>query len=105
MFTSALLSSVMSNVAAVVIFLPYLDQYLSHYKDEEAKKRSSRCMNICIVVSSMIGGMITPAGSSVNLIGLDLLQKYADTTVRFIDWIAFGFPLAIVMLFVAFYIN
>lgn len=104
MVCAAVLSSVMSNVAAVVIFLPYLDQYLEFYRDPSARKKASRSMNICLVVSAMIGGIITPAGSSVNLIGLDLMEAHAGIRVRFVDWMAFGLPVAAVMLVVAFFI-
>lgn len=102
MVCAAILSSMMSNVAAVVIFLPYLDQFLEFYRDPDVRKRSSRSMNICLVVSAMIGGIITPAGSSVNLIGLDLMQAHAGIQIRFVDWMAFGAPLAAVMLVIAF---
>lgn len=98
------LSSVMSNVAAVIVFLPYLEKYLTYYQNREELKRTSRSMNICLVVSAMIGGMITSAGSSVNIIGLDLLEKYAGISIRFIEWMAFGLPMAAIMLIVSFFV-
>ena len=61
-------------------------------------------MMMCITVGAMIGGMITPAGSSMNLICLDMLERYTGQTVRFIDWIKIGLPLAVIMVFIAFFI-
>lgn len=104
MVCGAILSSIMSNVAAVVIFIPYVETYLSFYNDEEARKITKRSMMICLTVAVLIGGMMTPAGSSMNLICLDMLQRYAGTTVRFIDWMKIGCPLACLMLVIAYLI-
>lgn len=104
MLCSAVLSAIMSNVAAVVIFIPYVEMFLDCFHDQEDKARSRRCMMICLTVSALIGGMITPAGSSMNLICIDMLEKYAGVRVRFIDWMIAGLPLALVMLIIAFLI-
>ena len=102
MICAAALSSIMSNVAAVVIFIPFAEELLSHFAEKDKMERSRRTMMICLTVSTMIGGMITPAGSSMNLICLDMLEKYAGTTVRFIDWIIIGLPIAAFMLVAAY---
>lgn len=102
MLCAAALSAIMSNVAAVVIFIPYVEMYLSYYQNADDRKRSARCMMICLAVSALTGGMITPAGSSMNLICLDMLERYAGVGVRFIDWIKVGLPLAAVMLVIEF---
>lgn len=104
MMCGAVLSSIMSNVAAVVIFIPYVESFLEFYHNLEDKAKTARCMMICLAVSALTGGMITPAGSSMNLICLDMLERYAGVNVRFIDWIMVGFPLALVMLVIEFLI-
>lgn len=104
MLCAASLSAIMSNVAAVVIFIPYVEQFLEYFPNKENKDVSRRSMMICLTVSALIGGMITPAGSSMNLICIDMLETYAGIHVRFIDWIIVGLPLALVMLTVAFQI-
>lgn len=104
MLCGAALSAIMSNVAAVVIFIPYIEGFLEYFHDKEDRIRSRRCMMICLTVSALIGGMITPAGSSMNLICMDMLENYAGIRVRFIDWIGMGLPLAIVMLVIAFFV-
>jgi len=104
MLCAAALSAIMSNVAAVVIFIPYVESFLSFYHDREDRKRTGRCMMIALAVAALIGGMITPAGSSMNLICLDMLERYAGVQVRFIDWMIIGFPLAMAILTAAFFI-
>ena len=102
MACAALMSSVMSNVAAVVIFIPFAEAFLSFYREERARKVTARSMMIGLVVAAMAGGMITPAGSSMNLIGIDLLKTYTGETVRFVDWMLMGLPLAAAVVLVAF---
>lgn len=104
MLCAALLSAIMSNVAAVVIFIPYVEMYLSYYKNTDDRRNTARCMMICLAVAALTGGMITPAGSSMNLICLDMLERYAGVGVRFIDWIMVGMPLAAVMLVIEFFV-
>lgn len=102
MVCAAALSAIMSNVAAVVIFLPFADMFLDFYSDEVSKKETRRSMFICITVSVLIGGMMSPAGSSMNLICMDMLEKYADRGVSFAEWMLIGIPAAAVMLICAF---
>lgn len=102
MMCAATLSALMSNVAAVVIFIPYAEMFLDCYQNEEHKKKTACSMMICLSVAALIGGMITPAGSSMNLICIDMLERYAGVGIRFIDWMLVGFPLALMMLVIAF---
>lgn len=104
MACACILSSIMSNVAAVVIFIPYLEKYLEFISDEDKRKKTAKNTYIGLAVSALIGGMITPAGSSVNLIGLELYKSITGQTITFVEWMKFGLPLAIIMLFVAFFI-
>ena len=52
---------------------------------------------IAIPVASMIGGMMTPAGSSLNLMAISLLEQYTGRTITFVQWMAAGIPLNIVL--------
>lgn len=104
MLCTALLSSIISNVAAAAVFIPIILKFLDVYDKEEDRKRTGRCYMIALPVASMIGGMMTPAGSSINMIAISLLQKNADITITFIQWMAFGIPLAAVSLPVAWFL-
>lgn len=104
MVCAAALSAIMSNVAAAVIFLPFADMYLDFYSDKDIKRETRRSMFICITVSVLIGGMMSPAGSSMNLICMDMLEKYAGGGISFAEWMLIGVPAAAVMLICAFFI-
>jgi len=68
------------------------------YKNEDERKRSARAFMIAIPVASMIGGMMTPAGSSINLLAIGQLEALSGMTVSFVQWMCAGIPLAIVMI-------
>ncbi|NLN07693.1 MAG: sodium:sulfate symporter [Firmicutes bacterium] len=104
MVTSAVLSSVISNVATTAVFIPIILTFLGIYKKEEDRRRTGKAFMIGLPVASMIGGMITPAGSSLNLMTLSFLEDLTGTTVSFAHWMAIGIPVVIVMLPIAWYI-
>mgnify|MGYP001851893934 FL=1 len=98
MVCAAVLSSIVSNVPTCAIFMALGLKFLEFYDREEDRRRTGRAFMIAIPVASMIGGMITPAGSSINLLAISLLEQHAGTTITFVQWMAYGIPLTLVML-------
>ena len=49
-------------------------------------------------MAALIGGVATPAGSSINILGIFFIQEYGNVTVRFLDWMVIGIPLVLAML-------
>lgn len=98
MLTTCVLSSIISNVAAAAVFLPIILKFLDVYEDEAERKATARCYMIGLPIASQIGGMMTPAGSSINMLAIGILEKNLGVTVRFVDWMLFGIPMTIVML-------
>jgi sodium-dependent dicarboxylate transporter 2/3/5 len=95
MLCVALLSSVISNVAAAAVFIPIITNFLDIYEDKEERKRTAKCYMIALPIASMIGGMITPAGSSINMLAISQLESLVPgVRVKFVDWMLFGIPLA-----------
>lgn len=104
MIACAVFSSIVSNVPTCAIFMAISLEFLKLYDNEEDRKRSGRTFMIAIPVASMIGGMMTPAGSSVNLIAISQLEKYNGTTVPFVQWMCAGIPMAIVLVPLAWFL-
>ncbi|MBQ1311709.1 MAG: anion permease, partial [Blautia sp.] len=98
MIVTAVLSSVISNVAAAAVFIPVVTHFLEVYENEEAKRRTGRAYMISLPVASMIGGMMTPAGSSINMLTISMLEKNTGRTISFVQWMVMGIPVVIVML-------
>ena len=94
----AIVSSIVSNVPTCAIFMAISLDFIKVYKDETKRRISGRAFMIAIPVASMIGGMITPAGSSNNILTLSLIEQHTGTTITFLQWMLAGIPLTIIML-------
>lgn len=104
MIACAVFSSIVSNVPTCAIFMAISLEFLKLYDNEEDRRKSGRTFLIAIPIASMIGGMMTPAGSSVNLIAISQLEKYNGTTVPFVQWMCAGIPMAIVLVPLAWFL-
>jgi sodium-dependent dicarboxylate transporter 2/3/5 len=91
------MSLIMSDVPACAIFmamgLGIIDKMNLHPGSSFAK-----ALMLGIPIGALIGGVGTPAGSSINLLGLDQLQQFGGITVRFLDWMMIGIPMVIILL-------
>jgi len=90
-FTSALLSSVLSNTTTALLLIP-IAMFIT---DEiEIKKR----LILAVAYGASIGGIITPIGTPPNLIYLGFLDDKSMQGINFIKWFLLTVPLAVVML-------
>jgi sodium-dependent dicarboxylate transporter 2/3/5 len=104
MMCSALVSSLISNVPTCAVFMAIGLSFLELYEDPESKKRTGRAFMIGIPVASMIGGMMTPVGSSINLLAISLLEEHTGLSITFVQWMLAGIPLAVVMMPIAWWL-
>jgi sodium-dependent dicarboxylate transporter 2/3/5 len=104
MLCAALVSSFVSNVPTCAIFMSISLSFLALYEDDVQRKRTGRAFMIGIPIASMIGGMMTPAGSSINLLALNLLHDATGVSIGFVQWMAVGIPLTVVLLPVAWFL-
>lgn len=104
MVCEALVSSVVSNVPTCAIFMAIALSFARLYTDEAERRRTLRALMIAVPVASMIGGMMTPAGSSVNLMAISLLEDLTGQTIPFVLWMCAGIPLAAVMIPLAWFL-
>jgi sodium-dependent dicarboxylate transporter 2/3/5 len=58
----------------------------------------AKALMVGIPIGALIGGVGTPAGSSINLLGLAQLEQFGGVTVRFLDWMYIGMPMVIILL-------
>ena len=103
MTATALISSVMSNIPATLMFMSACLSFLELYDNEEDKARTGRAIMISLPIAGMIGGCITPAGSSNNILALSLLEENTGYVISFVEWMIICAPLAIIMLPIAWF--
>jgi sodium-dependent dicarboxylate transporter 2/3/5 len=103
MSASAILSMFISNVATTVMLLPIGLAFISRLEEEFGKEESqsfSVSIMLGIAYSSSIGGIATLIGTAPNLIFKRVYEmNFPDSPeITFASWLAFGLPIAFVML-------
>lgn len=91
-FTSALLSSVLSNTTTTLLLIS-MGLFLS-----DIPRVQMRYL-LAIAYGASIGGIITPIGTAPNLILLGILGEHGLPSIPFIQWVLMVAPLAAAMLF------
>lgn len=98
MFATAFVSSLISNVPVTAMFVTIGIAFLNLYQDASERKQTGRAYMIAIPVAAMIGGIMTPVGSSPNLVAISTLQSVTGYQISFVEWMAYGTPLALILI-------
>ncbi len=97
MIATTLVSTVMSDAPCTVLFLGFALTILKAANAEPLKSNLGRCLMIGIPIAAVTGGMATPAGSSFNVVAMNILQQATGTSISFLDWVVIALPIVIVM--------
>jgi sodium-dependent dicarboxylate transporter 2/3/5 len=97
MVGTAALSTIVSDVPTCAVFMAIA---LGVFDKMGLKPGSpfARSLMIGIPIASLIGGVGTPAGSSVNILGLFFVEKFGGVRVPFLHWMAIGIPMVVVLI-------
>ena len=98
MLCNVVLAIFVSNVAATILFMTVCFSFLNVYDNEEDKRRTGRTLMITLPIASILGGMLTPAGSSLNLLCLGFLEDLTGLRVTFLQWMIIAVPIVIVLI-------
>ena len=90
------LSMFISDVPAVATFVPISVALAEANGCIVGKSNFGKMLFIGIALAALIGGMGTPAGSSMNILALDSLRSNFDVTVTFLQWTIIGVPVVII---------
>jgi sodium-dependent dicarboxylate transporter 2/3/5 len=94
---SSAVSTIMSDVPACAIFMTIGLGVLTRAGAEPGTSRFGKAVMVGIPIGSLIGGVATPAGSSINVLGMHFLEEHGGVTVSFLEWTAIGVPMALVL--------
>lgn len=96
MLTTAIFSMIMSNTATTAMMIaaviPFVDTL-------EENAPFSKAVLIGIPAAASLGGMGTIIGSPPNAIAVDALNHHG-VKFGFLEWMAIGFPVAIILVFI-----
>jgi sodium-dependent dicarboxylate transporter 2/3/5 len=95
------LSTIVSDVPVCAIFMAIALGIFDRLKLRPGESRFAKALMLGIPVASLIGGVGTPAGSSINILGLFLIEQGSGVRVPFLLWTAIGLPMVAIMLPIA----
>ena len=105
MMGSALLSSIMSNMATAIMFISIsLILIRANGDPERGKSNFAKCLLIGVPAAANIGGFMTMAGTPSNIMGADILQQLCGIEITFAQWMIIGYPVGIVSTLIASFI-
>ncbi len=105
MLATAFLSMWISNTAATVIILPIAMSIVYQLNDnpeteENENKIFGKALMLAIAYSASIGGISTLIGTPTNLVLVGVVQSTFGKEITFSEWFVFGFPIAVLLLFI-----
>jgi len=115
MVATGFLSMWISNTATTMMMLPIglaviyqvgnlvHEQGIKGIDTSKGKFNFGTCLMLCIGYSASIGGVATLIGTPPNIIFAGAAEEMFGVTIGFAHWMAFGFPISIVFMFLAWY--
>jgi solute carrier family 13 (sodium-dependent dicarboxylate transporter), member 2/3/5 len=97
---AGLISMVVSDVPCAAIFMAIALGIFDRLNIRPGSQFGKAVM-IGIPVGSLIGGVGTPAGSSINLLGLTMIEQNGGQRIPFLYWMAIGIPMVAILLPIA----
>lgn len=94
MITTGILSMIMSNTATTAMMIAAVLPFLQGLNEKEPLRKS---LLLGIPVAASVGGMGTIIGTPPNAIAVQFLES-KGTDIDFVQWMLYGFPLAIVFI-------
>jgi sodium-dependent dicarboxylate transporter 2/3/5 len=98
MFGTGLISTIVSDVPCAAIFMAIALGIFEKLKLEPGRSQFGRVVMLGIPIAALIGGVGTPAGSSINILGLTMIEQNGGARVPFLHWMAIGIPMVIILL-------
>lgn len=104
MLTSGFLSCIFADIPVMAMMVPIAAVILQNNNCEVGKSSFGRAMMIGLAFSCLIGGVGTPAGSSMNILTMSMLKDMVHIDISFIEWACLGLPLVCVLVPVSWYV-
>jgi sodium-dependent dicarboxylate transporter 2/3/5 len=95
---TAVISTVVSDVPSAAIFMAIALSIFDKLQLVPGPSHFGRAVMLGIPIAALIGGVATPAGSSINLLGLDMIEQNGGQRIPFLHWMAIGVPMVLVLL-------
>ena len=101
MLATALLSMWISNTATAMMMLPIAMAVVKRHSGDTERPPFGGALMLGIAYGASIGGVATIIGTPPNAILVGMVSNLYGETISFAQWFAFGLPLSMVMLILA----
>jgi solute carrier family 13 (sodium-dependent dicarboxylate transporter), member 2/3/5 len=95
---TALVSTIVTNTADCALFMGLALSMLRANNSIPGKSNLGKCLMMGVPMAAVIGGGVTPAGVSINIMAMNMFTSHTGITIKFLDWVAMGLPMAIILL-------
>lgn len=96
MLGTAAFSTLLSDVPATAIFMAVGLGVLARAGVGRGSS-FARAVMVGIPIASLVGGVATPAGSSINVLGMHFIEQHGGVRVSFLDWMVLGVPMVLLL--------
>ncbi len=97
MLGTAVASGIVSDVPICAIWATLALTLLKREGAAPGRSNLGKALMIGIPIAAFIGGVGTPAGSSVNILGLQLMEQASGVQVSFLEWMSIGVPMVLIL--------
>lgn len=97
MVGAAAMSTIVSDVPVAAVWMSMALPLLAQAGAQPGRSALGKALMIGIPVAAFIGGVGTPAGSSINVLGLHQIEQFGKAKVSFVQWMALGLPMVLVL--------
>ena len=104
MIGTSTVSTIMSDVPAAAIWMSMALPLLARINAVPGQSSFGRTLMIGIPFSAFIGGVATPAGSSINILALFQIEQFGKVQVSFLQWMGLGIPMWLILTPIAWWV-
>ncbi len=95
---TGMVSLIVSDVPTCAIFMAVALGIFDRLKLEPGKSQFARGLMLAIPLGALVGGVGTIAGSSINVLGLQIILDNGGPEITFLQWMAIGIPMVLILL-------
>lgn len=103
MLAGCLVSAIMQNTPTTLLFLGIAYTLIKAMNVKPGESNLAKCLTLGIPIAVMTGGIATPIGTAINIVGMEMLTKATGVTISFVQWTVIAFPIALAMTFISWF--
>lgn len=104
MVGTSTISTIISDVPAAAVWMSMALPLLVRINARPGQSAFGKALMIGIPFASFIGGVATPAGSSINILALFQIEQFGKVQVSFLQWMGLGIPMWLILTPIAWWV-